>query len=120
MVFSLPLTALHFQTVSLVALVVNPLCLWAVSILFTGGLLLSLLGLALPAVAAGFGWILAWLARYVLGVVELAAKIPFAAVYLNSAYWGLFAVGLYGLVLLLTLRPERVRKLDARSAAAHW
>ena len=118
MVFSLPLTALHFQTVSLVALVVNPLCLWAVSILFTGGLLLSLLGLALPAVAAGFGWILAWLARYVLGVVELAAKIPFAAVYLNSAYWGLFAVGLYGLVLLLTLRPERVRKLDALSAAA--
>ena len=63
MVFSLPLTAVHFGTVSLAALIVNPLCLWAVSILFTGGLVLCLAGLFLPGVGAAFGWILAWLVR---------------------------------------------------------
>ena len=118
MVFSLPLTAVHFGTVSLAALLVNPLCLWAVSILFTGGLVLCLTGLFLPGVGAAFGWILAWLARYVLGVVHLAAKLPFAAVYLNSAYWAMFAVALYGLVILIAVRPEAVRKWEALAAAA--
>ena len=118
MVFSLPLTAVHFGTVSLAALLVNPLCLWAVSILFTGGLALCLAGLFLPGVGAAFGWILAWLARYVLGVVHLAAKLPFAAVYLNSAYWTMFAVALYGLVILIAVRPEAVRKWEALAAAA--
>ena len=118
MVFSLPLTAVHFGTVSLAALLVNPLCLWAVSILFTGGLVLCLTGLFLPGVGAAFGWILAWLARYVLGVVHLAAKLPFAAVYLNSAYCAMFAVALYGLVILIAVRPEAVRKWEALAAAA--
>ena len=116
MVFALPLTALHFDMVSLAALAVNPLCLWAVSALFTGGLLLSLLGLFLPGTAAALGWVLAWLARYVLGVVRLAAQLPFAAVYLDSVYWLLFALALYGAAVLLALRPDAVRKWKAAAA----
>ena len=85
---------------------------------FIGGLVLCLAGLFLPGVGAAFGWILAWLARYVLGVVHLAAKLPFAAVYLNSAYWAMFAVALYGLVILIAVRPEAVRKWEALAAAA--
>ncbi len=105
MVFSLPLTAVQFGMVSLAALIVNPLCLWAVSLLFTGGLLLCLLGLVWPWGAAGLGWLLGWLARYVLAVVRLAAKVPFAAVYLENEYWYFFAAALYGAVLMLALWP---------------
>lgn len=113
MVFSLPLTAVHFRMVSLAALAVNPLCLWAVSILFSGGLLLCLLGLVWPWLAGGLGWVLAWLVRYVLGVVRAAAGLPFAAVYLDSAVWILFAAALYGTVLLLAICPESMRKRNA-------
>ena len=118
MVFSLPLAALHFGMVSLAALVVNPLCLWAISILFTGGLLLCPLGLVWPWLAAQIGWLLAWLARYVLGIVRLAAKVPFAAVYLENVYWWLFAAALYGTVVLLAAKPEAIRKWKAAALVA--
>ena len=118
MVFSLPLAAMRFGMVSLAALVVNPLCLWAISILFTGGLLLCPLGLVWPWLAAQIGWLLAWLARYVLSIVRLAAKVPFAAVYLENVYWWLFAAALYGTVVLLAAKPEAIRKWKAAALVA--
>ena len=45
MTFALPLSAYYFGTVSLVAPLVNMLTLWAVSLIFTAGMLIALLAL---------------------------------------------------------------------------
>lgn len=84
MVFALPITALQFGTVSLAAPVVNVLALWMLSIVFCGGMLTALLALALPAAAGVCAWALSWPVRLVLLLVRGAAKLPFAALYLET------------------------------------
>ena len=117
MVFALPITALQFGTVSLAAPVVNVLALWMLSIVFCGGLLTALLALALPAAAGVCAWALSWPVRLVLLIVRGAAKLPFAALYLENGYLIAAAVFLYGLALLLALRPRAVRFWQAAAAA---
>ncbi len=117
MVFALPITALQFGTVSLAAPVVNVLALWMLSIVFCGGLLTALLALALPAAAGVCAWALSWPVRLVLLIVREAAKLPFAALYLENGYLIAAAVFLYGLALLLALRPRAVRFWQAAAAA---
>ena len=117
MVFALPITALQFGTVSLAAPVVNVLALWRLSIVFCSGLLTALLALALPAAAGVCAWALSWPVRLVLLIVRGAAKLPFAALYLENGYLIAAAVFLYGLALLLALRPRAVRFWQAAAAA---
>lgn len=117
MVFALPITALQFGTVSLAAPVVNVLALWMLSIVFCGGLLTALLALALPAAAGVCAWALSWPVRLVLLIVREAAKLPFAALYLENGYLIAAAVFLYGLALLLALRPRAMRFWQAAAAA---
>lgn len=117
MVFALPITALHFRTVSLAAPVVNVLALWMLSIVFCGGLLTALLALALPAAAGVCAWVLSWPVRLVLLIVRGAAELPFAALYLETGYLIAAAVFLYGLALLLALRPRAVRFWQAAAVA---
>ena len=117
MVFALPITALQFGTVSLAAPVVNVLALWMLSIVFCGGLLTALLALALPAAAGVCAWALSWPVRLVLLIVRGAAKLPFAALYLENGYLIAAAVFLYGLALLLALCPRAVRFWQAAAAA---
>ena len=118
MVFALPITALQFGTVSLAAPVVNVLALWMLSLVFCGGLLTALLALALPAAAGVCAWALSWPVRLVLLIVRGAAKLPFAALYLENGYLIAAAVFLYGLALLLALRPRPVRFWQAAAAAS--
>ena len=117
MVFALPITALQFRTVSLAAPVVNVLALWMLSIVFCGGLLTALLALALPAAAGVCAWVLSWPVRLVLLIVRGAAELPFAALYLETGYLIAAAVFLYGLALLLALRPRAVRFWQAAAVA---
>lgn len=117
MVFALPITALQFGTVSLAAPVVNVLALWMLSIVFCAGLLTALLALALPAAAGVCAWALSWPVRLVLLIVHGAAKLPFAALYLENGYLIAAAVFLYGLALLLALRPRAVQFWQAAAAA---
>ena len=117
MVFALPITALQFGTVSLAAPVVNVLALWMLSIVFCAGLLTALLALALPAAAGVCAWALSWPVRLVLLLVRSAAKLPFAALYLENGYLIAAAAFLYGLALLLALRPRAVQFWQAAAAA---
>lgn len=117
MVFALPVTALQFGTLSLAAPVVNVLCLWMLSIVFCAGMLTALLALALPAAAAVPAWVLSWPVRLVWMLVRAAADVPFAALYLENGYLITAAVFLYGLVLLLALRPGRIAFGKAAIAA---
>ena len=111
MAFSLPLTAIYFGTVSLVAPIVNVLTLWAVTICFTCGIVITLLALVWTPLMLGPAWLLGWLARFVLWLAQAFSRLPFAAVYLTNAYWISWSVVLYGTVLLCLLLPKRPKLL---------
>lgn len=65
--FTTPLTAWHFQSVSLAGPLANLLCLWAVSLAFLGGLAAAVLGVFLPGPAALLALPAALPALYVSG-----------------------------------------------------
>ena len=65
MVFTTPLTALHFSYVPLLAVLSNIACLWAVSVCFCMAWAACLLSV-IPALGTAAAWLCAWLVRYIL------------------------------------------------------
>ena len=84
LVFTLPLTAVHFGYVSLLSPLSNVLGLWAVSLCFCMGWLSCLLSLFSPLGPAA-AWLCAWLARYIFHAAEFVSSMPFAVVYTETA-----------------------------------
>ena len=86
MVFTTPLVAWYFGTVSLVSVLTNLLTLWVVSIIFYGIMLSCVLGWMWLPLGKIVAWIASWMIRYVLIVARLLAAFPLAAVYTCSIY----------------------------------
>ncbi len=83
-VFTTPLSALHFGSVSLIGVVTNLLTIWLVTALFCAVLIICLLGLILPGVAGFLAGIAAWAVRFILAVSRCMAAIPLSAVYTRN------------------------------------
>lgn len=105
---SVPLCACYFGTFSIIAPVTNALCLWAVTLIFTAGGFVVLLGFFLEPLCFGLAWLLSWLVRYVYAVSDLLARIPNAALYLQNEYMWLLAALCYAALMLLLIRPKLV------------
>lgn len=98
-VLTIPLIALHFNLISLIAPLSNLLTLWAVGFLFLGGLGVGTLAVVLPGAAAGFAIPFTWLTHYLQRVIEIAAKPALAALPLESIYYRAWLVLAYALLL---------------------
>ena len=110
--FTTPLTAWHFQSVSLAGPLANLLCLWAVSLAFLGGLAAAVLGVFLPGPAALLALPAALPALYVQRMADALAALPFAALSTQSVYLKLWLALVYALLLLYLLgRGEKKRPL---------
>lgn len=97
-VFTFPLLAVHFGYITLLAPVMNILCLWAISLLFVGGFAVCAVGLVLPTPASWLAAVLSCLVRYIAFVVEYAAKLPITALYMENKYapaWLLISYALF-------------------------
>lgn len=86
LVFTVPLSAYYFQTLVLISLVSNLLCLWAASVVFILGLAAVLVSFALVPLGLLVGWVPALLIRYILLTAHLLAKVPYHAVYFSNPY----------------------------------
>lgn len=95
MVLTVPLTALHFKSFSLVAPLSNLMTLWAVAILFLSGLILGTLGIFLPGPAAVLAVPFTALARYLEWVVDALGRMTLAALPLDSPYYRAWLVFIY-------------------------
>ncbi len=98
---TLPLTALYFRSISLAAVLVNVLALWAVTGIFVLGLLSCLVPI--------LHWPVAALSQYVLTLSRWAARFPYAAAYgafLPMMIWAILAYG--ALVWLIFAKKARV------------
>lgn len=102
-VFSVPLSAWYFGSVSLIGIVTNLLTIWVIGFLFYGIAAVSVLGSILPSLCRFLGWLLSWPIRFVLLTAGGLSRIPFAAVYTESSYitaWLVFSYVLLALFLL--------------------
>ena len=106
-VISVLIIAWQFGVVSLLSVFTNLLTLWAVTLVFEGGLALCVLGFVWLWPAKVLCVPLAWLVRYVLAVARAITHLPLSAVYTQSSYmmiWLVFAYCLLGLCLWLGWR----------------
>ena len=103
---TLPLIALHFQRLSLVALPANLLVVPAFPFIMITSALVAVAGLMSSALAAVLGWI-AWLGlTYMIEAVRLLADLPFASLELRGFNTG-HAVILYALLGILAWSMSR-------------
>lgn len=108
MVFTIPLCAYYFGTVSVVSIITNLLTLWVVSAVFYGIMLSCLLGWIWLPLGKIVAWVIAWPIRYVIFVAKLLSNVPLGVVFVNSPYiiaWLIFAVVMF----LAFLRLKRKR-----------
>ena len=101
-VFTTPLVAFYFHTVSLISTLTNLLTLWIISFIFYGIILVCVLGLFWSHGAVFLASAVAYPIGYVLGTAKLLAKFPLAAVYTYSdwvVYWLIFVYVLVALFL---------------------
>ena len=99
MVTTVPLTAVHFGSLSLIAPVTNLLTLWAMTVVFAAGMAVGLLGLFIPDLACVLAVPVSALARYVEGCSGYFSGLTFSALSLESPYYRLW-VGFFYLLLI--------------------
>ncbi len=109
LVFTLPLSAFYFQSVSLISVLSNLLTLWVVTYAFCGIVISLLLGLVLLPLGTVVAWIVSWPMRYVAGTAALLGKLPIGNVPADNIYMMLFLVFLY--VLLTVFVKSKKGKL---------
>ena len=121
MVFTTPLCAVYFNSLTLISPVSNLLCLWCVGLIFCGGLLavaLSFLWLPLGPVLA---FLPGLLVRYLLWMAGLLARIPYHALYFSNPYlkyWLGLLYLLFGIAWLSREKGKRKWLLSAGLSAA--
>jgi competence protein ComEC len=111
---TLPLTAQHFNQISLTGLIANALIVCVIPLLLFGGLALWLVGVLMPPAASILSWLLSIPLAYVLGVAEFFGSFPFAVVSVVSPGWSLVAVFyLIGAVVVVRLRARAAMEEQA-------
>ena len=94
MVFTTPLTAVHFGYIPVLAILSNIAGLWAVSLCFALGWASCALSL-LPVAGSLAAWLCAWLARYIFLVSRLVSALPLAVLYLENTMLVPWLLGCY-------------------------
>lgn len=113
-VFTVPLIAVHFGYVTLLAPIVNILCLWTISLLFCGGYIVCVIGIFAPTVGMFAAAILSYLVRYIAFVTGHVYKLPFAAVYTENAYmltWLVLTYIIFAAFLMLRRAKKKLNPL---------
>lgn len=95
MVFTVPLTAIHFGTVSLIAPLSNLLSLWAVTGLFVLGMGTGLLALVWLPGAKLLAIPVSWLAAYLDKVTHFLSGFTYSALSMESFYYRAWLIFLY-------------------------
>ena len=105
----LPASCWYFGYVSLVGPLSNLLCSFSVTILFSVGLLMSLLGSVFLPLGLPLAFLSTWLARYLIVITRLMSAIPYAKLYTASPYTIFFLIFLYALAacILFVGAPRR-------------
>lgn len=108
-IFTIPLIAFHFGSVSIVAVVANLLTLWAVSATFMLGLMAILVGSLCSAAGILMGKVAIFPARWVIWVARSLSYLPFASVSLLTEELIVWFVVAYAVLLIWVFSKVRIR-----------
>lgn len=111
LLFTTPLSALHFGSVSLVGPLTNLLTMWAVSTSFIGGLLSACVGLLPGPAGVAAAWVSAWPSRWVIWVAEGISRWPYASIALLSGYLAGWFIVAYIIFFVWLIFRKNVRPL---------
>jgi len=107
MIFTAPLSAMYFGTVSLVSPLTNLLCLWVVTALFCGIIIACIIGAILLPFGQAIAWVLSWAVRYILGIAHFVSQLPMSAVFTESVYIAIWLLFCYILLSVFLLSKEK-------------
>ena len=107
MVFTTPLTALHFSYVPLLSLLSNLACLWAVSLCFCLAWAACLLA-SVPVLGSCLVRACALFARYILFAAGRVAGLPHAVLYMTTDGALCWMLASYALLILGLLLRKRI------------
>lgn len=111
-VFTLPLVAWYFRTVSLVGPLANLLCIWAASLAFGLGFIACAAAWISPGLAGVLAAPAKWLLGYLMAVARGLSQGAFVSLRLDNLYYIGWFLGLMALVLLLiAVKPLRRRPI---------
>ena len=110
LVFTLPLTVIHFGYVSLVAPLTNLLTLWAVSLAFPLGIIACILGIVFLPLGVIVAYPAAYAVRYMIIVARILAAIPYAAIYSSNEHIIFWLAYIYAMFIMLPLLKARARQ----------
>lgn len=110
LVFTIPLTAIYFNILTLTAPISNLLAVPAAGWNFMAGFVTVLAGFVWLPAARVLGWVCFGLVRYVLWVAGVLASAPGHAVYFSNGflkYWLLYVYAMFGGCLLTRDRRRK-------------
>ncbi len=110
-VFTLPLSALYFGTVSLVGILTNLLTLWVISAIFYGILAVCLLSAVFLEAAGFLAAVVSVPIRYVLKTAQSMGSFPLAAVYTESEYLAAWVIFLCLLIAVFIFQENKKPKI---------
>ncbi|SHH53699.1 competence protein ComEC [Sporobacter termitidis DSM 10068] len=111
LVFSLPLIALHFGTVSLIAPLSNIAVLWAVELTFIGGIVAVAAAFLFAPAGAAAAFIVALPARFIVNAIIGLGRVPFAAVFTSNPAIAAWLVTAYLMLVVFVMLRARARQL---------
>lgn len=111
LIFSVPLIALHFGTVSLIAPLSNLLILWAVTLAFCGGIAAILLGSIFVPAGTAFAFLVALPVRYIIVTIECLSRAPLALVYTSDPAIIIWLVYIYAMFIAVFALRGKFRQL---------
>ena len=109
-IFTIPLTAIHFGYVSLIAPITNLLAIGAVSFVFPIGLIVCLLAFISPVLASIVAFPVTMAARYIIYIARLFSRVPYSIIYSSNASIMLWLAYVYVVFSALPLLKARFRQ----------
>jgi len=110
LVLTLPLTAVHFGYVSLIAPVTNLLTIFAVSFAFPVGLLAALVTFINPFLGSIIAFPVSLSAQYIIFIARYLSSIPYSVVYSSNLQIMFWLAYVYIIYTVLPLLKARIRQ----------
>jgi competence protein ComEC len=117
LLFTVPLTAVIFERVSLIAPLTNLLTLWAVSFCFIIGLLASIISFLWLPLGSVIVFPALILVKYIYLILAALGSIPFASVYTGSVYIRFWLIFIYALLAWFIISGKQKNKAAAYTSA---
>lgn len=95
MVFSAPITALHFGYLTTYSIPANILIFWAISSCFVIAYIAVFAGMIWTPLGVGLGIVPGVLAQYIFAASKLCSALPFSRIYMSNGYFLFWLIAVY-------------------------